>query len=83
MRANRAYRVIVTRAGAAPALLAHPERVDLVEVVGVDSGEVELFWDCTPDRARRLARQLKTDLAQLDADEFMARWSQRADVEQL
>ena len=83
MRANRAYRVIVTRAGVAPSLLADPDRVDLVEVVGVASGEVELFWDCTPAGARRLARRLKTDLAQLEAVEFMTRWSQRADVEQI
>ena len=77
MRANRAYWVIVTRSAAAPALLADPERVDLVEVVGVDSGEVELFWDCTPASARRLARSLKADLAQLDAREFIDRWRER------
>jgi hypothetical protein len=83
VRANRAYRVIVTRAGVAPSLLADPDRVDLVEVVGVESGEVELFWDCTPAAARRLARQLKTDLAQLEAADFMTRWSARADVEHI
>lgn len=83
MRANRAYRVIVTRSGAAPPFLAEPGRVDHVEVVGVESGEVELFWDCTPAAARRLARQLKGDLAQLPSDEFFTRWSQRADVEQI
>jgi hypothetical protein len=81
VKANRAYRVIVTRSGAAPAFLADPERVDHVEVVGVDSGEVELFWDCTPAAARRLARKLKGDLAQLGAEEFMATWRERADVE--
>ncbi len=83
MRANRAYRVIVTRSGAAPPFLAAPERVDAVEVVGVESGEVELFWDCTPTAARRLARQLKADLAQLQSEEFMSRWRERADVEQI
>ena len=83
MRANRAYRVIVTRGGAAPAFLAAPERVDHIEVVGVESGEVELFWDCTPAAARRLARQLKGDLAQLDSGEFMARWRERADADRI
>ena len=82
MKANRVYRVIVTRAGAAPSFLADPDRVDQVEVVGVESGEVELFWDCSPAAAARLARQIKRDLAQLDAEEFMTRWSERADVEQ-
>ncbi|MDQ6751377.1 MAG: hypothetical protein M3Z33_11575 [Actinomycetota bacterium] len=83
MRANRAYRVIVTRSGAAPPFLAAPERLDTVEVVGIDSGEVELFWDCTPTAAGRLARQLKADLAQLQSDEFISTWTQRADVEQI
>ena len=77
MRANRAYRLIVTRGGAAPAFLASPDRVDHVEVVEIESGEVELFWDCTPASARRLARSLKADLAQLDAREFIDRWRER------
>ena len=45
MKANRAYRLIVTRAGRAPALLADPSRIDHIEVVEIDSGEVVLFWD--------------------------------------
>lgn len=81
MRANRAYHVIVSRRGPAPSFLANPERVDHVEVVGIESGEVELFWDCTPAAAGRLARRLKADLAQLEADEFIDAWRQRADVE--
>jgi hypothetical protein len=75
MKANRAYRLIVTRAGRAPALLADPERVDHVEVVDIDSGEVVLFWDRPPAAATKLARALRADLAQLSAEEFLARWS--------
>ena len=48
MRANRAYRLIVTRGGLAPALLADASRVDHIEVVEIDSGEVVLFWDPHP-----------------------------------
>ena len=48
MKANRAYRLIVTRAGRAPALLADAERVDHIEVVEIDGGEVVLFWDRPP-----------------------------------
>jgi hypothetical protein len=81
VKANRAYRVIVSRKGPAPSFLADPDRVDHVEVVGVDSGEVELFWDCTPAAAGRLARRLKTDLAQLEAEEFIVAWRERADVD--
>ena len=75
MKANRAYRLIVTRAGRAPALLADAERVDHIEVVEIDSGEVILFWDRPPQAASRLARALRTDLAQLEAPEFLQRWS--------
>ena len=75
MKANRAYRLIVTRAGRAPALLADAERVDHIELVELDGGEVVLFWDLPPHAASRLARAMREELAQLDADEFIARWS--------
>lgn len=74
MRANRAYRLIVTRAGRAPALLADAERVDHIEVVEIDGGEVVLFWDRPPHAASKLARTLREELARLEADEFIARW---------
>ncbi len=74
MKAKHAYRLIVTRGGKAPALLAHHNRVDHVEVVEVDSGEVVLFWDRPPHAASKLARALREDLGQLEAEEFIARW---------
>jgi hypothetical protein len=75
MRADRAYRLILTRAGRAPALLADAERSDHVEIVEVDSGEVVLFWDRPPHAASQLARALREEMAALEADEFLARWS--------
>jgi hypothetical protein len=75
MRAAHAYRLIVTRGGRAPALLADAARVDHIEIVEIDSGEVVLFWDQSPQAASKLARALRADLAQLDADEFISRWS--------
>ena len=75
MRAGRAYRLLVRRGGAAPALLASPDRLDHVEIVDVGSGEVVLFWDCSPREATRLARALRTDLAGREAEDFVARWS--------
>jgi hypothetical protein len=75
MKAGHAYRLIVTRGGLAPALLADHTRVDHIEVVEVDSGEVVLFWDQPPHAASKLARSLRADLAQLEAGEFIARWS--------
>jgi hypothetical protein len=75
VRAGRAYRLLVRRGGAAPALLASPDRLDHVEIVDVSSGEVVLFWDCAPREASRLARALRTDLAGREAEDFLAHWS--------
>jgi hypothetical protein len=75
MKAGQAYRLIVTRGGLAPALLADASRVDHIEIVEIDSGEVVLFWDRSPQAASKLARALRGELARLDAQEFMARWS--------
>jgi hypothetical protein len=75
MKANRAYRLIVTRGGRTPALLADAERADHIEIVEIDGGEVVLFWDRPPQAASRLARALRDDLSQLEAREFLERWS--------
>ncbi|HEY0516159.1 MAG TPA: hypothetical protein VGD00_03480 [Solirubrobacteraceae bacterium] len=75
MRAKDAYRLIVTRGGRAPALLASSERVDHIEIVEIESGEVTLFWDRPPHAASRLARAVRADLNALNAPEFIERWS--------
>ena len=75
MRAKDAYRLIVTRGGLAPALLADATRVDHIEVVEIESGEAVLFWDRAPHAASRLARALRADLTHMQATEFFARWS--------
>jgi hypothetical protein len=75
MKAGAAYRLIVTRGGLAPALLADPARVDHIEVVEIDSGEAVLFWDLPPREASRMARELRQQLANASAQEFMAHWS--------
>jgi hypothetical protein len=75
VKARDAYRLIVTRGGRAPALLADAGRVDHIEVVEVESGEAVLFWDQDPQGASKLAKALRADLAQLEAEDFMARWA--------
>jgi hypothetical protein len=75
VKAAHAYRLIVTRGGLTPAPLADPARVDHVEVVEVNSGEVVLFWDRPPREASKLSRALREDLTKLEEQEFMARWS--------
>ena len=74
MRARRAYRLIVSRGGRGPAWLADPNRVDHIEIVEIDSGEVVLFWDLGAAHARRLVRALREDLSRLEADEFLTAW---------
>ena len=75
MRAKDAYRLIVTRGGRAPALLADAERVDHIEVVEIESGEAILFWDLPPHAASRQARAMRSDLNSMDAQGFHARWA--------
>jgi hypothetical protein len=74
VRANAAYEVKHVRGGVAPALLADPGRVDHVEVLELQSGEVILLWDLAPAQARRVVRALREDLFSLEAEEFIARW---------
>jgi len=78
VRAGDAYRLLVRRGGAAPAMLASPSRVDHVEVVEVGSGEVVLSWDASPRDAARLVRALRADLASRDAEGFIGRWTRPA-----
>jgi hypothetical protein len=75
VRAGNAYRLLVRRGGATPAVLASPRRIDHVEIVEVTSGEAVLFWNCSPREASRLVRALRTDLAGREAEDFIARWS--------
>lgn len=79
MRACEAYRLIVKRRGILPAMLASHDRVDHIEIVEIDSGEVVLFWDCDPQRAKLMARMLREELRQLDAEEFLDRWRAATD----
>ncbi len=74
MKANRAYHLIVSREGLEPAFLADPHRLDRIEVVSIDDGEVVLYWDLPAKDASRLLKSLRADLAQLDADAFIGRW---------
>ncbi len=76
MRADRAYRLLVRRGGIAPAFLAERGRLDHVEVVEIETGEVALHWDLEPRRATRLARLLRADLVQLDALTFIVKWEE-------
>jgi hypothetical protein len=75
VKARDAYRLIVKRSGIAPAMFADPQRVDHVEIVEIDSGEVVLFWDLTPHEATRRARAVRQELGQLSPEEFLARWA--------
>ena len=75
MRANRAYRLIHTRGARGPAFLSGPDRMDQVEIVSIDDGEIVLFWDVAGAEAGSFVRRLRADLSQLDANVFLERWS--------
>jgi hypothetical protein len=81
MKANRAFELIVSRGGLEPAFLADPSRLDRIEVVSINDGEVVLYWDLPAKQAVKLARALRADLASLAAEEFIATWG-GADVEE-
>jgi hypothetical protein len=74
VKANRAFHLIVSREGHEPSFLADRSRLDRIEVVSVQDGEVILYWNLPPRQASRLIKQLREDLVGLDADAFIARW---------
>jgi hypothetical protein len=82
MRANRAYELIVSRGGLEPAFLADRERLDRIEIVSIDDGEVALYWDLNAKLASRLLKELRVDLVGLDAEQFFDKWV-GADAEDL
>ena len=82
MKANRAYELIVSRGGLEPAFLADDHRLDRVEIVSVDDGEVVLYWELNAKLASRLLKELRVDHATLDAEEFFDKWV-GADAEDL
>ncbi|MBV9166255.1 MAG: hypothetical protein JO321_11925 [Solirubrobacterales bacterium] len=79
MRANRAFELLVSRDSREPAFLANRRRLDRLEVVSVDTGEVVLYWELPARAAAKLERRLRADLVSLDATAFMATWA-RADA---
>ena len=74
MKANRLYHLIVSHDGREPSFMAGRDRVDRIEVVSVDDGEVLLYWNLPHKQASRLLKQLRTDLVGLEAEDFIARW---------
>jgi hypothetical protein len=75
LKANRVFELIVSREGLEPAFLAGPDRLDRIEVVSIDDGEVVLFWDLPAKQASKLLRALRADLSGLDAAEFVSKWA--------
>jgi hypothetical protein len=61
VKANRAYELLVRRG-------------EYIEIVEIATGEVVLFWDTLPGDSGKLARALRTDLVQLEADAFLTKW---------
>jgi hypothetical protein len=62
--------------------MATDARLDRIEIVSIDDGEVVLFWEVPAKLASRLLRELRGDLATMDADAFIDKWT-GADAEDL
>ncbi len=76
-KANRAFELIVSRGGREPAFLANPGRLDRIEVVSIDDGEVVLFWELPAKRAAKIVKEIRVDLIALDAADFIELWEGR------
>jgi hypothetical protein len=74
MKANRVFHLIVSREGREPAFMADRRRLDRIEVISIDDGEVLLYWDLPAKPAAKLLKQLRGDLVGLEAEEFIALW---------
>jgi hypothetical protein len=74
VKANRAFHLIVSRGGRQPSFMADQARIDRIEVVSVDDGEVVLYWNLPAKQANRLLKRLRADLFGLDAEAFIAQW---------
>ena len=73
MRANRVFRLTVTRGGRQPAFL-NRWRVDRIEVSSIADSESILYWELPAKQAASLLRRLRTDLASTQAEEFLSIW---------
>lgn len=54
--------------------MADRRRVDRIEVVSIDDGELLLYWELPAKDASTLLRRLRADLVGLEAEEFLALW---------
>jgi hypothetical protein len=74
MKANRVFHLSVSRGGREPAFMADRGRLDRIEVVSIDDGELMLYFEVSAKRAAKLVKQLREDLVGLEAEEFIALW---------
>jgi hypothetical protein len=81
MKANRVFHLNVARGGREPAFLAASGRMDRIEVVSIDDGELMLYFEIPAKRATKLVKQLREDLVGLEAEEFIALWDGADEVD--
>jgi hypothetical protein len=74
VKANRVFHLAVTRGGREPAFLADRGRLDRIEVISIDDGELMLYYEVPAKQAAKLVKQLREDLVGLEAEEFIAIW---------
>ena len=74
MKANRVFHLSVSRGGREPAFMADRGRLDRIEVVSIDDGELMLYFEVPAKQAAKLVKQLREDLVGLEVEEFIALW---------
>lgn len=75
MRAGRRLRLVHERATRAPRFLADQSALERLEIVEIETAETALILDVAAGDAARIARAMKADLAGLETEDFLAKWS--------
>jgi hypothetical protein len=74
VKANRAFELIVSHESHEPTFLGDPHRLDRIELLSIEDGEVVLYWELPVKEAAKLLRQLRAELVSFDVEEFRRAW---------
>jgi hypothetical protein len=75
MRANRELREVHAKGPGGLAAIGDRDRVDQLEIVEIATGESVLHWDVRAGDLKPMLRALRHDMAQLETEDFLARWA--------
>lgn len=79
MKAGRRLQLVHERASRAPRFLTDQTALEHLEIVEIETAETALFLDVPAADAPRIARAMKADLAGMETEDFLAKWSAALD----